>query len=305
MQIRRRQRSGHRPRLLVLIVLLGGLFSFGVRSAHAAGALIAPPQLEGELSEAEKTLLRTATEAALKAQQLSPIAQTDLEATLAGEAQLQGCSTELCFERLGRLLDGQLVVRYRVRRADGKGAVAWRLAVDVLDVEIGAFGAKLSEDCARCTDKQAAEKLGELTKRAIVECVARPRGTLDVRSEPTGAVVFVDGTELGITPYKRTAFTGPHKVVLRHVGYRSEQIEAVVEDGQKQRIERKLTAGTDPEKVIVIEKPPVYKKWWFWVAIGGAVAVAAGVTAGVVIATRPSPTATERMVPSNTITFAF
>lgn len=287
MQIRRRQRSGYRPSLLVLFALLGGLFSLETKSAHAAGALIVEPQLEGELSTSETNQLRSATEAALKAQQLSPIAQTDLEATLAGEAQLRGCNTELCLERLGRLLDAQMVVRYRVRRADGKGSVAWRLAVDVLDVEVGAFGAKLSEDCASCTDKQAAEKLGALTKRAIIECVAKPRGTLDVRSEPTGAAVFVDGTELGITPYKRTSFAGPHKVVLRHVGFRSEQIDAAVEDGQKQRIERKLTAGTDPEKVIVIEKPPVYKKWWFWVAVGGAaVAVAGAVTAGAVVATQ-------------------
>jgi hypothetical protein len=297
--------------LLCRVFLFFGVFGvlcLSQRDAAAASALIVEPQLEGELSKDEATLLRHTTESALKSQQLSLIPAGDLEATLSGEAQLQGCHTELCYERLGRLLDSQLVTRYRVKRgsAEGKGATAWKLSVEILDVEVGATGAKITEECASCTDKQAAEKLGDMVKRAVIDCVARPRGGLDVRSEPSGAAVFVDGTELGITPYKRVTFAGSHKVVLRHVGFRSEQVDVVVEDGQKQKIERKLASGADPAPVIVVEKTPVYKKWWFWVALGGAAVVAAGVTAGVVIGTRSSPTTTmDRTLPSNTLSFQF
>ena len=306
MAIGGKQRAFGAQRLLRSVLLVIGVLCLYHRTASAASVLIVEPQLEGELSKDDPAMLRTATEAALKSQQLSLIAAADLEATLAGEAQLQGCHTELCYERLGRLLDSQMVTRYRVKRTGpaGKGAAPWRLSVEILDVEVGAMGAKLTEECPSCTDKQAAEKLGDMVKRAVIECVAKPRGGLDIRSEPSGAAVFVDGTELGITPYKRTTFAGTHKVVLRHVGFRSEQIDAVVEDGQKQKIERKLVTGNDP--VATVEKTPVYKKWWFWVAIGGAAAVAAGVTAGVVIGTRSTtPTNMERMVPSNTFTFTF
>lgn len=283
------------------------VFCLSQRDAAAASALIVEPQLEGKLSKDDVTLLRHTTESALKSQQLSLIPAGDLEATLSGEAQLQGCHTELCYERLGRLLDSQLVTRYRVKRGSGEGkaATAWKLSVEILDVEVGAMGAKLTEECAACTDKQAAEKLGDMVKRAVIECVARPRGGLEVRSEPSGAAVFVDGTELGITPYKRVTFAGSHKVVLRHVGFRSEQVDVVVEDGQKQKIERKLASGADPAPVIVMEKAPVYKKWWFWVALGGAAVVAAGVTAGVVIGTRSTPTTMDRTLPSNTFSFQF
>lgn len=283
------------------------VFCLSQRDAAAASALIVEPQLEGELSKDDVMLLRHTTESALKSQQLSLIPAGDLEATLSGEAQLQGCHTELCYERLGRLLDSQLVTRYRVKRGSGEGkaATAWKLSVEILDVEVGAMGAKLTEECAACTDKQAAEKLGDMVKRAVIECVARPRGGLEVRSEPSGAAVFVDGTELGITPYKRVTFAGSHKVVLRHVGFRSEQVDVVVEDGQKQKIERKLASGADPAPVIVMEKAPVYKKWWFWVALGGAAVVAAGVTAGVVIGTRSTPTTMDRTLPSNTFSFQF
>mgnify|MGYP000266989404 CR=1 FL=1 len=142
------------------------VFCLSQRDAAAASALIVEPQLEGELSKDDVTLLRHTTESALKSQQLSLIPAGDLEATLSGEAQLQGCHTELCYERLGRLLDSQLVTRYRVKRGSGEGkaATAWKLSVEILDVEVGAMGAKLTEECAACTDKQAAEKLGDMVK---------------------------------------------------------------------------------------------------------------------------------------------
>ncbi len=305
MRVGRNGAAFQTPQLVRWVLLTMWMMGIIPHAAWAGNALIVEPQLEGELSKDDVTLLRHTTESALKSQQLSLIAAGDLEATLAGEAQLQGCHTELCYERLGRLLDSQLVIRYRVKRlASGKGPGPWKLSVEVLDVEVGAMGAKLTEECPSCTEKQTAEKLGDLVKRAVIECVAKPRGTLDIRSEPSGAAVFVDGTELGITPYKRVTFVGTHKVVLRHVGFRSEQIDAVIEDGQKNKIERKLVSGADP--VVTVEKTPLYKKWWFWVAIGGAAVVAAGVTAGVVIGTRTGGTTPEvRMVPPNTYVFTF
>ena len=105
MKIRFRQLGLYRKTVWFIVALLGALWTLGERSANAASVVISEPQLEGELSPSEKTQLRSALESALKSQQLAPIAQTDLEATLSGEAQLQGCHTELCYERLGRLLD--------------------------------------------------------------------------------------------------------------------------------------------------------------------------------------------------------
>lgn len=279
-------------------------------SVSARSALILEPTFDGPLLGAEKDAILAAVRDALRTQQLDTIPPTELDATLAAEPQLKDCYSELCFERLGRLLASQVVLRYRVKvtQPAGKNSKAdWRLNIELVDVDIGAFGARITETCSACSDTQASDQLGDMVKRGIFQSASLPRGVLEVKSRPPGATVFVDGTELGITPYKRAAFAGRHKLVLRHTGFRSEQVETDVKDGEKKHLEVTLNPGQDPVKVVVIEKEktPVYKKWWFWVAIGGAVAAAAGITAGIAVGVQKNSIPPERMTGAYHYEFMF
>ncbi len=292
-------------RLAAMAFFLLALFAAG--GAQAASALLLEPTLDGPMLPAEQAGMMAAVTGALKGEQFEVIPPTELESTMAAEPQLKDCYTELCFERLGRLLASHIVLRYRVKVSQPAGEKknpSFRLNVELLDVEVGAMGARLTEDCESCTGVKASEQLADMVKRAVFQSASLPRGVLEIRSVPPGATVFIDGTELGITPYKRPAFAGAHKLVLRHTGYRSQQVEAQVDDGQKKHVEVTLSVGTDPVKVVVIEREkkstPVYKKWWFWVAIAGSVAAAGAITAGIVVGTEHG-----RMVPSNTLMFMF
>jgi hypothetical protein len=294
-------RSNIAGALFALLLMLGS------GTAGATSALILNPNFDGPILPAEQTGMLTAVTEALKAEQFEVIPPSELESTMAAEPQLRDCFTALCFEQFGRLLASSIVLRYRVKvnQPAGEKTAAYRLNVELLDVDVGAMGARLTEECPHCSTEQATEQLADMVKRAVFQSAALPRGVLEVHSTPTGAAVFIDGTELGITPYKRSAFTGPHKLVLRHVGYRSQQLDAQVDEGQKKHVEVALHPGNDPVNIVVIEreKQPVYKKWWFWVAIGGAVAAAGAITAGIVVGTRSTPAGP--MVPANTYMFTF
>lgn len=306
--LRLSQRMQVQRRALFLLGLLGCSLGLGAgaSSAQAATALLTEAQIEGTLAPTPAAMLRDAAQSALRAQQLELTPDSDLAVAYSGEPMFRTCRSELCLERLGRLLDTQTVVNYSVKPEDAAAASsrAWQLKVQVLDVDAGAFGAQLTEECPRCTDAQAAEKLGALVRRAVTTATSLPKGTLEISSQPSGATVFVDGTELGITPYKRTAFAGKHKLVLRHLGYRSEQAEVSVDASKLQHTEVKLTAGSDAlTDSAEGAKAPVYKKWWFWTAIGGAAILAAGaVTAAVVLS---SSSAMTRSTPANTYVFTF
>ncbi len=232
-------------------------------AARATTATIVESPPESGLPPAEHTKLRGAVEKALQGMQIGLIAQRDIESVIAGETQLQGCYSELCFERLGRLLDSQLVVHFQAKPVTAAGKTpGLQLSVALFDGQVGALGARLEQDCPECTGSQAADKLAELTRRVVLQSAGRPRGVLEVSSQPPGAAVFVDGTELGITPYKRAAFAGKHKLVLGHIGYRSEQRETEVIEAKPTHVEVTLVLGSEPTAVAV-EKTPVYKKWSF------------------------------------------
>ncbi len=294
-------------RLLFLLLLL-----LAARPALAAEALLLEPKIDGPALAAEVGTLQERAMQAVKAQQFGLVDAREAQSVIAGEAQLRDCFTDLCLERLGRLLAASVVVRYRgkvILPSEASKAAdkqpTWKFRVDVLDVEVGAVGAHPEGECAGCSSKQAAETLAELVTQAILESASRPRGVLEVRSEPAGATVYVDGTELGVTPYKRASFSGKRKVVVRHVGFLSQQLEADVPDGQKGRLDVKLVAGTDPVSVVVVEKEraPIYKKWWFWTAIAGGVLVAGAVTTAIVVGTRQTASTPDRMVPVNLLPF--
>ncbi len=296
------------PRLGLAVAVAVAVLGATGAAARASSALLLAPLLEGPLQPTEQARLRAAAHQGLAAQGFTLTPDSELEIALSGEPQLKSCHSELCRERLGRLLDAQIVARYRIKTQvlPGHKNPSWHINVEILDVEVGALGGRITEDCADCALARAADQLSDMLRRAVLQNAAMPRGVLEVYTQPPGASVFVDGSELGITPYKRPAFTGKHKLVLRHTGYRSQQVEVEVDETQRRRTELTLAPGADPVQVVVVEKDktPVYKKWWFWVAIGGAAVAAGAITAGVVLGTQAA-TAGERTLPANTYMFMF
>jgi hypothetical protein len=50
---------------------------------------------------------------------------------------------------------------------------------------------------------------------------------------------------------------------------------------------------------------PIYKKAWFWLAIGGSVVAASAITAGVILGTTSSQPGSDRVAPANSVYFMF
>lgn len=91
-----------------------------------------------------------------------------------------------------------------------------------------------------------------------------------VRSPVAGARVDIDGKSVGNAPSESYLQPGPHTVVVSGAGYEDAEVKVALAAGERKSVDVPLT-----------KTPPVYKRWWFWTAIGvGTAAIVGGVLAG-------------------------
>ena len=156
---------------------------------------------------------------------------------------------------------------------------------------------------------EAAVRYEQFLKRADIETNARlikgirsrldalriKLGSVTVACKVAGAEVTVDGKRAGSTPLKHRLYVEPgrHQVAVIGAGYRPYREELVLLPGEHQVMTAALVSsapskkepGTRAVDLVPAQPPrtvsrPFYKKWWFWTAVG--VAVAGGVVAIVV-----------------------
>jgi hypothetical protein len=288
------------------LVLLGSIA--GLRAETTVTVL--DTEAAAPVTAAERAFFDGELAATLRSQQLTVTAKSDRDLIFAEEKRLQTCTTAVCIERIGRLLGSRFVVRAEAAvsrsgatptedepKKDRAGKIvapkttpgSWTLKLALFHVDIGASGAQVQTDCPRCDTALAGQALSELLQKALFEEAARPRGSLGIASKPPGALVFVDGTDLGVTPFKRPTYSGKHRLVLRSAGFRSVERDIEVPESQRLQLDITLVEGADPAEIPTEAKTPVYKKWWFWVAVGGAAAAIAGATtAGVLASSAPT-----------------
>jgi len=150
----------------------------------------------------------------------------------------------------------------------------------------------------READDAPAETLAE-ARRSAAELKTK-LGQLKVTCATDGAEITVDGKQVGSTPLGEMVWTTPgrHQVAVQHEGFSPAIEDVAVVVGQATAVNLELrpidlraTNGASGGALVgggapVAESKPVYRRAWFWVAVG--VVVAGGVVTGVVLANQSS-----------------
>lgn len=103
----------------------------------------------------------------------------------------------------------------------------------------------------------------------------RTESILSVRTRPPGSLVFLDGRPLGPAPIEFRAAPGSHSVLVRHEGYLDQELPVVLQAGERRDLD------------VPLRMPPaITSRWWFWTAIGSA--VAGGAVLGMALASEKS-----------------
>jgi hypothetical protein len=98
-----------------------------------------------------------------------------------------------------------------------------------------------------------------------------------VTADRPGALVRVDGADIGPTPTAIRRPPGTHRFIVDKEGFVPYEATLNLRPGQSVALEAKLAE----------EKTPLTKRWWFWTAAG---VIATGIGVGVYFAVRPAPT---------------
>lgn len=106
--------------------------------------------------------------------------------------------------------------------------------------------------------------------------IARLPATVRINADPDGAIVTVDGRDVGMAPVDVSRRAGTYRVIVDKEGYVPYEQTVSLAAGQTVSIRAKLP----------LEKPALYERWWFWTMLGGVIASMA-VTSYVVL--RPEP----------------
>ena len=96
------------------------------------------------------------------------------------------------------------------------------------------------------------------------------QGVLRIESVP-GALARIDGKNLGVVPVDAAVDPGNHVIELSKPGFETTTKSILLVSGEKRLV-----------KVDQLDTPPITKNAWFWVTVGGAVAVV-GATIGSIL----------------------
>jgi hypothetical protein len=114
------------------------------------------------------------------------------------------------------------------------------------------------------------------SRRRLELVLERLPGELAVSADRAGAVVSVDGLDVGVAPVSLTRPPGRHRVVVRKPDFVTYSTLATLRAGELVRLDAEL----EPKPVALTER------WWFWAGIGAAVV---GIGVGTYYLTRPDP----------------
>ncbi len=100
--------------------------------------------------------------------------------------------------------------------------------------------------------------------------------TLEITATQAGALVKVDDADVGPTPVDVLRPAGAYHVTVKKDGFLPYGTQVTVQPGEEVKLHASL----------LVDKPSVAKRWWFWTAIAGVIGTGVVVT---YVATRPKP----------------
>ena len=186
-----------------------------------------------------------------------------------------------CLEQLARLLEASQVLSLTILPSVENPKL---VRVRLFDAEIGALGGTAEDSCDSCLSGSIKDRIPKLAQQVLKAVWSRGRGSVQITSEPPGAMVMLGGRMMGKTPFGREAFEGPLDLELSLDGFLRSRHTIEVAPGRQTAMSVVLQKPASPIVPTVVRVPvaidkPVRRPIWRWVT-GGAITGAGLILAG-------------------------
>jgi hypothetical protein len=186
----------------------------------------------GELSDVDKQTLVEAATKGLERGAFTTLTGARVAEVVGGDAS---CESKRCQRALGDELGATHAVRVRVSRKDRD----YEAELVLLDLQQGRSLATTKDACEICgvADVQSLVEAGAATLAVKLEALASGPSTLQLTSDPAGAVVTLDGEIVGTTPLEVPVIPGKQIVRVSLEGYIAVEREVTFVEGVRENLE--------------------------------------------------------------------
>jgi hypothetical protein len=164
-----------------------------------------------------------------------------VQAAIEGKPGLADCVSPDCLRQLPAILGTNLFLRVRVEASSA--IYSFELLFLVAEGQGGSIKERLTGTCPVCTSDEFIDRVADNTRELMEPFKPVP---VVIDSKPAGAVITVDGRQVGKAPFSGTLAPGPHWVRASLPGHAdAEQSFDVLagKSSEPQRFELGLTAG--------------------------------------------------------------
>lgn len=146
--------------------------------------------------------------------------------------------------------------------------------VALIDATIGEAAAQQSVPCSPCTEAALTETLSRELPPLVRSAVTRGRGTLQIQTEPAGALVRLRNRKLGITPLTAFVFAGEVELTLVRPGFLPQTMRKEVVSGQTTQLVAKL--AEEQTAPIIVRLAPERRPRPTWRVAAGIAGIGVG-----------------------------
>jgi hypothetical protein len=238
---------GHLCSLACLALIACAFLAAPARADGPPGTSAAPAvaiihiDINGDYSPDLMEQIDAALVRALAGVGFSGVSHESVQAEIRGQPGLADCTTPDCLRKLPELLGTSHFLRLRV---DASSAIyEFEIMLLVAEGEGGSIKERRTETCPVCTSEEFIDRVAD-NVRALMQPFQPVPVTLD--SQPAGAMLIVDGRELGSAPFSGMLAPGQHQVRAVLAGHLDAEQVIEVAAGKTdapQRFDIGLTAG--------------------------------------------------------------